>query len=120
MATLCEAEKNTRLHHVNVTMQSVPLFLCINSKFPVFSRKTRFQSNFLVFPFLIKIARLLVLSVFENRLIYSRNHTKEPRFFLGSLERFLSNGLVFSSPACKVLDKVLIYQFFLNIGHCKN
>ena len=35
------------------------------------------------------------------------------------LDGFLSNGLVFSSPACKILNKVLIYQSFLNSEHCK-
>ena len=47
-------------------------------------------------------------------------HIKEPRLFLGTLDRFLSNGLGFSNPACKGLNKVLAYQSFLNIGHCKN
>ena len=32
----------------------------------------------------------------------------------------LSNWLVFSSPACKVLNKFLIYQSFLKSGHYKN
>ena len=34
-----------------------------------------------------------------------------PRFFLGSLDGFLSNRLVFSSPACKFFNKLFIYQF---------
>jgi len=37
-------------------------------------------------------------------------HIKEPRLFLSSLDRFLSSGLIFSIPACKVLNKVLIYR----------
>ena len=36
----------------------------------------------------------------------------EPRFFLSSLDRFLISGLVFSIPACKVANKVLIYTTF--------
>ena len=50
-------------------------------------------------------------------------HIEEPRVFLGSLDRFLSNWLVFSIPACKILNKVLIYQPFfkqwglLLLGH---
>ena len=55
---------------------------------------------------------MCLMSTVETRI-------KEPTFFLGSLDGFLSNGLVFSSPACKVLSKVSIYQFFLNSGHCK-
>ena len=35
---------------------------------------------------------------------------EEPRFFLSSLDRFLTSGLVFSIPACKVLNKALIYS----------
>ena len=40
-------------------------------------------------------------------------------FSWGSLDGFLSNGLVFSSPHCKVHKKVSVQQSFLNIGHCK-
>ena len=50
------------------------------------------------------MAFLLTISIYtiEARI-------KELRFFLGRLVRFWSNGLVFSSPTCKVLNKVLIY-----------
>ena len=34
---------------------------------------------------------------------------KGPRFFLSSWDRFLISGLVFSIPACMVLNKVVIY-----------
>ena len=60
-----------------------------------------------------------VAGVVLDTKIYSGNPHKEPRLFLGSLDRFLSNGLAFSSPALKVLNKVLIYQSFLNSGPCK-
>ena len=39
---------------------------------------------------------------------------KEPGFFLSSPNRFLSNWLAFPIPACKVLNKVLIYQSSTN------
>ena len=35
---------------------------------------------------------------------------KEPRFFLSSLDGILIGGLTLSIPACKVLNKVLIYS----------
>ena len=41
---------------------------------------------------------------------------KKLMFFLGSLERLLNNWLVFLIPACKVLNKVLIFQSFSNWG----
>jgi len=44
---------------------------------------------------------------------------KDPRFFLVNLDGFFSNGLEFSSPVCKLLIKVLLYQSFLNSRHCK-
>ena len=38
------------------------------------------------------------------------NQVKEPRYFLSSLDRLLINGLAFSIPAWKILNKVLIYN----------
>ena len=38
------------------------------------------------------------------------NRIKEPRFFLSSLDRFLTNGFVLIILARKVLNKVLIYS----------
>ena len=37
-------------------------------------------------------------------------HIKELRFFLSSLDRFLISGFVVSIPACKDLNKDLIYS----------
>ena len=41
---------------------------------------------------------------------------KESKLLLDSLDSFLSNWLVFSIPACKVLNKVFIHQPFSNSG----
>ena len=38
---------------------------------------------------------------------------KEPRFFFGSLKRFLIKWLLLQIPACKVLKEVLIYNMHL-------
>ena len=36
---------------------------------------------------------------------------KEPRVFLDSLDSFLRNGLVFSIPACKIVNKALTQRW---------
>ena len=54
--------------------------------------------------------------VMEPLLHTVETRINEPSFFLGSLGRFLISELVFLVSACKVLDKVLIYQSFLNSG----
>ena len=50
-----------------------------------------------------------------SRRITVETRMKEARFFLGSLDRFLSNELILSSLACKGL----IRQSFLTSGHFK-
>ena len=45
-------------------------------------------------------------------------HIKEPRFFFGSVVRFLIESLVFLIPACKVPDKVLVHSICL--AHMNN
>ena len=80
--------------------------------------------SFLVLPwvlhscyFLILSGRIIFFSICSNFAVQVvPTCMKEPRFFLGSLDRFLSNWLVFSIPACKVLNKVLICQSCSIIG----
>ena len=41
---------------------------------------------------------------------YPRTFGEYCRFFLSSLDRFLISGLIFSFPACKVLNRVLLHS----------
>ena len=53
---------------------------------------------------------------FAHFTVFVVTRRKEPKFFLDSQGRFFSSGLVFSISACKILNKVLIYQSFSNSG----
>ena len=55
---------------------------------------------------------MLSSTLSPNATVESR--IKEPRSFLRSLDRFFISGLIFSTPACKVLNKVLYTEHALH------